>query len=281
MARKKTQNKQRQPKKKKLSIKERQQIRILAVQFGELIPLTGFRSTFNITQLAKQKGLSQYLPQKQTNKKEAVAVFLENLMSFKPRTLKIILQEILPKAIERRHQNGNPVLIKEVDDLSSTLMSLGIDMKKDIAELNLPKDRPKIIPPPPEIRKMLEQYPIHPTLLPNCRSLFLDGHINESVRKALEKYEITVQQLSSSTKQGKDLMAVAFSEQVPLIKVGDISTQSGANKQEGVKFVSMGIMQWWRNNLSHGDEEQLPHHEAFERLVLVSNLLHVLDKRII
>lgn len=281
MARKKPRKKKREPKKKKLSVSERQRIRILAVQFGDLIPLTGFRSTFNITYLAKQKGLSQYLPKKQTNKKEAIAVFLENLMSFKPRTLKIILQEILPKAIERRYQNGSPVLAKEAEDLSLTLMFLGIDMKKDIAELNLPKDRPKIVPPPPEVRKMLEQYPLHPTLLPNCRDLFLGGHINESVRKALEKYEVVVQQLSSSTKQGKDLMAMAFSEQSPLIIIGDLADQAGRNRQEGMKFISMGTMQWWRNNLSHGDEDQLPHHEAFERLVLVGNLLSMLDKRII
>jgi len=41
----------------------------------------------------------------------------------------------------------------------------------------------------------------------------------------------------------------------------------------------MGIMKWWRNNLSHGDAAQLPHHEALGRLILISNLFHRLDER--
>jgi hypothetical protein len=36
--------------------------------------------------------------------------------------------------------------------------------------------------------------------------LFKDGHVNESVRKALEKYETYVQQKSALTRIGTDLM---------------------------------------------------------------------------
>lgn len=271
----------REVKKRTLSVRNRQQVRILAEQLGQLIPLSGFRSTFNVTQLAKERGLAQYLPKKSQNKKESLAVFLENVISYRPRTLKIIIQEILPKAIERRHQNGNPVLAAEADTFATTLFDLGIDLRKEIKELHLPAERPTIVPPPPEVRKMVETYPLHPTLLPECKKIFLDGHINESVRKALEKYELVIQQLSSSPKQGKDLMATVFSEQAPVVRVGDTATQAGCNAQEGMKFISMGIMQWWRNNLSHGDEGQMPHHEAFSRLILVSNLLHTLDERVI
>jgi uncharacterized protein (TIGR02391 family) len=271
----------RETKKRSLSVRDRQQVRILAEQLGGLIPLSGFRSTFNINQLAKERGLIQYLPKKSQNKKESLAVFLENIISYHPRTLKKIVQEILPKAIERRHQNGNPVLAVEADIFATTLFDLGIDLRKEIKELHLPTERPTIVPPPPEVRKMIETYPLHPTLLPDCKNLFLGGHINESVRKALEKYELLVQQLSSSSRQGKDLMATVFSEQSPAICVVDTSTQAGCNTQEGMKFISMGIMQWWRNNLSHGDEAQIPHHEAFSRLILVSNLLHTLDERVV
>ncbi len=43
----------------------------------------------------------------------------------------------------------------------------------------------------------------------------------------------------------------------------------------------MGIMHWWRNNLSHGDEDQLPHHDALSRLIMVSNLFYEIDGRVI
>ena len=155
-------------------------------------------------------------------------------------------------------------------------------MKAEIIAMNLPKERPKTVPPPIAIQKILDAFILHPALMPDCKKMFIDGHINESVRKALERFEKRVQDISGiHNKQGHDLMAVAFSEQDPKIKFNGLATSQEINKQLGFKFMTMGIMYWWRNNLSHGDEEQLPHHDALGRLILVSNLFHELDRRIV
>ena len=53
---------------------------------------------------------------------------------------------------------------------------------------------------------------LHRLLQPDCARLFKDGHLNEAVRKALEKYETYVQQTSALSKIGVDLMANAFNE---------------------------------------------------------------------
>ena len=106
---------------------------------------------------------------------------------------------------------------------------------------------------------------------------FWDGHINESVRKALEKYEVYVSNKAGLKLHGKELMAKAFSLSNPAIKLNSLTTESEKNEQEGFMFVSMGIMQWWRNTLSHGDEQQIPHNEAIGLLFLVSNLLQRLE----
>jgi hypothetical protein len=76
-------------------------------------------------------------------------------------------------------------------------------------------------------------------------------------------------------------MAAVFNEQNPKIKFSALSTPQEINKQLGFKLTTMGIMHWWRNNLSHGDEDQLPHHDALGRLIMVSNLFHEIDGRII
>ena len=183
-------------KKRRLSIAETQNVRILAEQLGRLIPLSGYRSSFSLVNIASQNKLSKYLPAKTTNKKEAFAIFIENLLCYKPRTLKKIIRIILPKAIEKRHREGNPVLEVEANALGEQLKKLGVDIKKEIAELHLPKERPKIVPPPIEIQKILESYKLHPVLLPDCKNMFIDGYINESVRKALERYEKRIQELS-------------------------------------------------------------------------------------
>lgn len=249
---------------------------------GRLIPLSGYRSSFSLCAVAKQDKLTKYLPKKSANKKEAFTEFIQNVISFKPRTLKKIIREILPKAIEKRHREGNPILEREALELSSRLFELNIDLRKEIADLELPKERPKIVPPPVEIQKILEAFILHPTMMPNCKEMFIQGHINESVRKALEKFEKIVQDLSLlKNRQGSDLMAAAFSETDPKIKLNKLETIQNRDEQIGFKLLTMGIMHWWRNNLSHGDEPQLSHHEALGRLIVISNLFHRLDERII
>ena len=112
--------------------------------------------------------------------------------------------------------------------------------------------------------------------------MFVNGHVNESVRKALERFEKTVQDLTGMhDKMGSDLMAQAFSDTSPVIKFSARETLQEKNEQKGIQLYTMGMMQWWRNNLSHGDEKQLDHHEALGRLISISNLFHKLDARLV
>jgi uncharacterized protein (TIGR02391 family) len=259
-----------------------QAIRALAEQLGKLIALSGFRSSFSLMTIAKERGLTKYLPTSVANKKETFYEFLRNLYCQKPRTIKILVREILPKAIEKRHEKGDPVLEAEALELITRLKAINVDLEKEIIEMNLPKERPKTVPPPIAIQKILDAYILHPALLPDCKKMFVEGHINESVRKALERFEKTIQDLTSThDRQGADLMAFAFSEHDPKIKFSTLSTPQEINKQIGFKFICMGIMHWWRNNLSHGDEAQLPHHDALGRLILISNLFHEIDARLV
>lgn len=269
-------------KRKTVTAPQAQAIRNLAEQLGKLIALDGYRSSFTLNTVAKKRGLSKYLPKKSSNKKEAFFEFLRNLYCHKPRTIKILVREILPKAIENRHKQGYPVLEAEALELTQRLAALGIDLKSEIAAMKLPKERPKTVPPPVAIQKILDAFILHPALLPDCKKMFIDGHINESVRKAMERFEKRVQDLSGiHDKQGPELMAAAFNEQGPKICFNALSTPQEINRQLGFKLTTMGLMHWWRNNLSHGDEEQLPHHDALGRLIMMSNLFHDLDARIV
>jgi uncharacterized protein (TIGR02391 family) len=256
-----------------------QAIRALAEQLGKLISLSGYRSSFSLTTIAKEKNLRKYLPAK-ASKKEAFYEFLKNLHKERPRTIKLLVREILPIAIEKRHLRGDPVLENEALELVTKLKAIDVDLESEILAMNLPKHRPSIVPPPKAIQSILESYTLHARLLPECKQLFLNGHLNESVRKASEKFEKMVQDLSGlHSKQGPDLMSHVFSETNPIIKFNNLTTSQEKNKQMGFKFMAMGLMHWWRNNLSHGDEEQLPHHDAIGRLIMLSNLFHELDNR--
>lgn len=275
----KQQRKKPESKKRSLSAVDRQNILNLADSFGRLIPLTGFRSSFTLAKVAKTHGLSKYLPQKTSNKKEAISKFIENLLIYRPRTLTKLVREILPLAIGKRHANGDPILLEEATILVERLALVDCSMKKEILQLQFPKDRPSVVPPPVEIQTMLKNFHLHPVLMPDCQKLFIDGHLNESVRKALEKFESSVQKISCLQEIGADLMGKAFNEKGPKVQLNALVDPSDVNEQEGFKLMSMGMMRGWRNNFSHGNAGQIAPHEAFGCLVLVSNFFHKLDAR--
>ncbi len=278
MTKRKHNRKARREARNRFSAADIQNIRILADMLGQFIPYSGYRSKFNLLSVAKERGLSKYLSKKSWSKKEAMAEFIQKLHREKPRTLKNIIREVLPKAIERRHQQGNPVLHDEAQSFAIQLYKIRIDLRKEIQELNFPKSRPTIVPPPYEIQEILKKFSLHSLLMPECQKLFLDGHINEAVRKALEKFEVYIQHKIGSTIIGKDLMGQAFCLSNPRIKLNNLCNKAEQNEQEGFLHIAMGIMQWWRNSLSHGDEKQIYHQDALGRLFLVSNLLKRLDE---
>lgn len=228
---------------------------------GEIIPYSG-RGNFTLQNIAKKFGLTKSFPRKHQNKKETYSYFIRDVHKKHPRIMKKIFREILPIAIERRHSQGNLILFEEADMLSVQLYKIGVDLRKEIRELDFPKERPSITPPPYDIQEILRKFNLHPTLMPECQKLFLDGHINEAVRKALEKHEVSIQQKSGSAAIEKDLMGSVFNLKNSSIKLNAQKTKSEQNEQEGFMLVSMGIMQWWRNTLSYGDEKQISHQDA-------------------
>jgi uncharacterized protein (TIGR02391 family) len=280
MKKAKNKRKKPEPKKRTLSASDRQNAIILAEKLGKIIPLTShFKGSFTLQKILKAQGLNKYLPAKTSNKTEAITKFVENMMTYHPRTIKKVMRAILPEAIKKRHANGDPVLFEEAKRIADSLFEIGVDMRKEITEMNFPKNRPRIVPPPAVLQKMLKDFKLHPTMMPECEKLFIDGHINESVRKSLEKFESSVQRLASLQDEGAELIGKAFNETNPKIKLNSLVSKADKNEQDGYKMIGMGAMRWWRNSLSHGDEPQLPPQEAVGRLIAVSNLFRRLDER--
>jgi uncharacterized protein (TIGR02391 family) len=253
-----------------------QNLSALSGQIGKIIPGTS-QGSFCFEKIAKKLGYKAYWP-KDGNRDSRIFEFLKKIYQRHPKTFYKIFRENLPAGITRRQKNGDPVLKAEMDAVSATLLKLNVNLKKEIGALNLPVTRPTIVPPPPEFKSMVEKIGLHPILQPDCVKKFTDGHINDAVRKALEKYEVYVQGKSGlKDKIGKDLMAHAFDENGPQIMITDTSTVRGHSLQEGFKFISMGAMEFWRNFLSHGDEAQIPHQDAIAILATVSHLLYQID----
>lgn len=266
---------------KRFTPHQHQLIRDLADMLGRLIPATS-RGDYSLQRLAKDRGLSKFFNEKLPSKQKQFVQFITKLHAERPRTLKILINDILADAVAKRRIKGNPILRPEADSLKAKLLEFGIDLVAEIDGLQLPIDRPKITPPPIVIQQSLEKLGLNPLMREKVLGLFNDGHVNEAVRKAGEIFEsVVIRSCGTHDKYGRDLMATAFNKDNPTI---DVSAYHGSeitnpmDEKEGFMLVSMGSMQWCKNIVSHGDVDQLAPQDAAARIILISHLLDVVDQ---
>jgi uncharacterized protein (TIGR02391 family) len=156
--------------------------------------------------------------------------------------------------------------------------ALGFSIRKKLEAIELPEPS-RVCAPAQDKIALLERLDLHEALTDDCLEMFRDGHFNEAVRKALERFEKCIQDAIGDQKNfGRDLMAKAFSEQHPQIELNAMQSANDRSEQEGFKFLTMGAMSGLRNLYSHGDVDQMSATDAIERLGFVSMLFKRVDK---
>jgi hypothetical protein len=269
----------RQPR-KRYSPRQQQVIGQLAEMLGNLMPATS-RGPFSLQTLAKERKLGKFFNEKLSSKQKQFTYFITAVHKVHPRTLKPIVNDILADAVARRRSNGKPILRPEADALKTKLLEFGIDLNREIDELELPETRPNITPPPLVVQQALEKLAPHRLLAEKVLPMFKDGYINESIRKAGEMLEVAVMQGSGvCDRYGRDLMSNVFNKDAPIIDVSGTHTSSVLNpmdEKEGFVLIAMGVMQWCKNIVGHGDVDQLAPQDGASRIVLINHLLDVVD----
>lgn len=266
--------KKRQIQKKSLKAKGIQLIEELSRALVKIIPATVFGNGLSFQNIAKDKSLKKYWKDK-GNKDKKVADFLKEIYKYKPIVFRKIIRENISAGITRRHRSGDPVLKVEMDIINDLLIKLDIDMRKEIGELNLPDEKPVIVPPPIAFQKMIKDFKMHP-FFDECVNKYLDGYMKECVRMAFEKIEKLVKDITGESPIGKQLMSIVFNEAAPKIKIKSPVLQNLNSRKEGFKFIMMGSMLFIRNPFSHGDEPEILHNQAFELLCFANYLYRVI-----
>ena len=123
---------------------------------------------------------------------------------------------------------------------------------------------------------------VHPRIIAIAKEEYLDGHYASAANRSYVEVETRLRELFKELKPGVT---------VP-VKVGDLigallsdsgvynfcatSTQSGKDYRKGVKLLFEGGMSAYRNPSSH-ENKVLSKAEAFEQIMLASQLMKVLD----
>lgn len=120
----------------------------------------------------------------------------------------------------------------------------------------------------------------HPRVVRSSRKAFVNRLWIDAVRKAFVSVNNRVKRMTSSSKDGHDLMGWAFSSKVPQLQMTGLATESEQNEHKGTRLLMQGSVTAMRNPRSHEDEWPPDEDEAYvlEALGLASLLHRLLDR---
>ena len=125
---------------------------------------------------------------------------------------------------------------------------------------------------------------IHPQIIAVAIESFEDGHYAAAVEAAFKELTTRVkniyQKRTNIEKDGVKLMQAAFSAQDPIIKLGDISTETGRNTQQGYMEMYAGAMMGIRNPQAHNNQS-VSKSSAIRKLHFASMLMFKLEHELI
>lgn len=124
---------------------------------------------------------------------------------------------------------------------------------------------------------------LHPRIESVSKQLFLNGHyanaaedafieINDRVKKIYKKLNPTATKIPD----GDAAMTTIFSPNNPMLKVCDISTDTGMNEQKGLMLMLQGAMAALRNPKAHSNIT-ISKDDAMRRIMYASMLMYRID----
>jgi uncharacterized protein (TIGR02391 family) len=127
-----------------------------------------------------------------------------------------------------------------------------------------------------------DSYQFHLEIVEHCRALYGQENYFHAVFEAAKVYNSLVKSKAQSTEDGASLMFSAWNPQNGVLKVNACTSETDRNVQDGIKFLSVGLMSLIRNPTAHEPALQWPidEQDAIDILSLVSFLLRQYDKAV-
>lgn len=122
----------------------------------------------------------------------------------------------------------------------------------------------------------------HPEIQKHSRELFLQGNYFHAVFEAAKAYNKLVRDKAQSTRDGQALMLEVWGWEKGVLKVTPCQTDTDKNVQDGIKFLSAGLMQAIRNPTAHEPAVDWPisRNDCLDILSFISFLFRQLDQAV-
>ena len=122
----------------------------------------------------------------------------------------------------------------------------------------------------------------HPEIIKHSQKLFLQGNFFHAVFESAKAYNNDVKEKSKNDKDGQALMLSVWGCENGVLKVTKCQSQTDKDYQDGIKFISGGLMSAIRNPTAHEPAITWPidKQDCLDILSLISFLYRQLDKSI-
>ncbi len=123
---------------------------------------------------------------------------------------------------------------------------------------------------------------MHQQITEHCKILFAQGNYFHAVFEACKVYNKLVQSKSQTLLDGQALMLQVWGCEKGVLKITSCKTDTEKNVQEGIKFLSAGIMAAMRNPTAHEPALHWPieKQDCVDMLSFMSFLFRQLDKAV-
>ena len=122
----------------------------------------------------------------------------------------------------------------------------------------------------------------HPEVIKHSRALFMDGHRFHAVFEAAKVYNKMVREKAQSADDGRSLMMKVWGWEKGCLKITACLSDTDKNVQDGVMFLSAGLMSAIRNPTAHEPAVDWPIDltDCLDILSFISFLFRQLDKAV-
>lgn len=122
----------------------------------------------------------------------------------------------------------------------------------------------------------------HPEVVKHSQRLFLQGNYFHSVFESAKAFNKDIRTKSKTDKDGQSLMLSVWGWENGVLKATNCQTQSDKDFQNGLKFISGGLMSAIRNPTTHEPAITWPinKQDCLDILSLVSFLYRQLEKSV-
>jgi uncharacterized protein (TIGR02391 family) len=155
------------------------------------------------------------------------------------------------------------------------------ELKENVAEILITNGLPYNL----VYKNSLEEFSkrdFHPEIIKHSKRLFLQANYFHAVFEASKAYNSAVKEKAQSNKDGEPLMLSVWACTNGVLKITPCQSETDKNVQDGIKFLSAGLMRAIRNPTAHEPAADWPieRKDCLDILSFISFLYRQLDKAV-